>query len=145
MNRFYASTLSNHPEVQHIMKISLNRNPEPICLTCYLGNSCRFNEAIFNLPSTNYVLECRGYEIPRVQLRDARTNDLLDTLENNNKLFQFLKNKHIPRYEKIFVKLVDNYGIADGSPSLIRIANYIPSNINLHCRCDCGADPAVRL
>lgn len=98
------------------MKISLGTNPEPICLTCYLGNSCRYNEASFNTAATSYVLECKGYEIPRVEIRDALSNSLIDTLETNAKLYHFLKDKHIPRYEKIFVKLADNYG--SGTPTL---------------------------
>ncbi len=122
---FYASTLANHPEVQHIMKVSLlekitassssteqQQQPQPppgvVCLTCYLGNSCRFNEATFNQLATRYVLECKGYEIPRVELRGSATNDLLATLETNSRLYAFLREKHIPRYEKIFVRLADS-------------------------------------
>lgn len=78
-------------------------------MTCYLGNSCRNNEAHFNPAGTYYVLECKGYEIPRVELRNADTNDLIEVLEENTRLFQFLQTKFIPRYEKIYVKLPDNF------------------------------------
>lgn len=115
---FYASTLANHPEVQHIIKVSLLEKitaPSPteqpasvVCLTCYLGNSCRFNEATFNLLATRYVLECKGYEIPRTELRSSATNELLATLETNSRLYAFLREKHIPRYEKLFVRLTDS-------------------------------------
>ena len=111
IDSFYASTLTNHAEVQHIMKISLEKEKtEPVCLTCYLGNSCRFNEAHFNELATQFVLECKGYEIPRVELRNAFNNQLIETLEQNGRLFQFLKDKYIPKYEKLFVKLADNEG-----------------------------------
>ena len=105
IDRFYASTLASHPEVQHILKCSTEvAKMEPVCLTCYLGNSCRFNDAHFNELATRYVLECKGYEIPRVELRNAQSNELIETLEQNARLFQFLRNKQITRYEKIFVK-----------------------------------------
>lgn len=80
-------------------------------MTCLLGNSCRYNEAHFNSLATRFVLECRGYEIPRVELRDAQNTQLIETLEQNTKLYQFLRNKHIPRYEKIYVKLTDSEGM----------------------------------
>nr|XP_027196831.1 prolyl endopeptidase FAP-like [Dermatophagoides pteronyssinus] len=106
---YYASTLSNHPEVQHIMKTTLTIKSDTVCLTCYLGNSCRNNEAHFNELGTYYILECKGYEIPRVELRNAQTNELIEIFEENRKLFRFLQTKFIPRYEKIYVKLADNY------------------------------------
>ena len=111
IDRFYASTLPNHPEVQHIMKMSISHKNDPVCLTCFLGNSCRYNDAHFNSIATSFVLECKGYEIPRVELRNAENNQLIETLVQNTKLYQFLRDKHIPRYEKIYVRLSDNEGI----------------------------------
>ncbi|UXI16219.1 putative UDP-glucose 4-epimerase [Sarcoptes scabiei] len=106
---FYSSTLTNHPEVEHIMKTDLNAQNDPICLTCYLGNSCRSNEAKFNPSGTYYILECKGYEIPRIELRSSQTNDLIEIWEENSRLVRFLQTKLIPRYEKIFVKLSENH------------------------------------
>ena len=108
-HRYYASTLSNHPEVQHIMKTTLTIKSDTVCLTCYLGNSCRNNDAHFNELGTYYILECKGYEIPRVELRNAQTNELIEIFEENRKLYRFLQTKFIPRYEKIYVKLADNF------------------------------------
>lgn len=107
---YYSSTMLGHPEVKHIMQVPLIGTHESVCLTCYLGNSCRYNEATFNVPATEYVLECKGYEIPRIEVRTAKSNGLVRILENNHKLFAFLKDKHIPRYEKIYVKLAGQYG-----------------------------------
>lgn len=107
---FYSSTLENHPEVCHIAKVSLEQSGRPVCMTCSLGNSCRFNEAHFNEPSTYLVLECKGYEVPRTEIRNAQTNELIEEIESNDKLYNLLKTKHIPKYDKLSVPLSTNQG-----------------------------------
>lgn len=106
------------------LSFSNEQSASVVCLTCYLGNSCRFNEATFNLLATKYVLECKGYEIPRTELRSSVTNELLATLETNSRLYAFLREKHIPRYEKLFVRLTDSEADEQAIVELILPPNF---------------------
>ncbi|CAG2112873.1 unnamed protein product, partial [Medioppia subpectinata] len=75
---YFLSTLPEKPEFRHLMSVSVNEESvlDPICWTCYLGQSCLYNNVFFNTKRDYYVLQCEGPDTPKVEIRRTKNNSL---------------------------------------------------------------------
>ncbi|CAG2120642.1 unnamed protein product, partial [Medioppia subpectinata] len=112
---YFLSTLPEKPEFRHLMSVSVNEESvlDPICWTCYLGQSCLYNNVFFNTKRDYYVLQCEGPDTPKVEIRRTKNNSLIrrtknnslvTELENNSNLEAKLREKSVPITRKLRVK-----------------------------------------
>ncbi|CAG2175139.1 unnamed protein product, partial [Oppiella nova] len=62
---YFLSTLPEKPEFRHLMSVSIHEETvlDPICLTCYLGESCLYNNVFFNSKADYFVLNYSNVEL----------------------------------------------------------------------------------
>lgn len=67
------STVPSNPGASHLFRVKTdeksNQFHQSTCLTCNLGNDCKYNEATFSTDGSYYVLECQGPGVPKVLIR----------------------------------------------------------------------------
>lgn len=72
-NRFYTSTVPSEPGVSHVFKVktdeAANVFHESVCLTCDLGDECKFNEVSLSVSGSYYTINCLGPGVPKTILR----------------------------------------------------------------------------
>ena len=108
---YYASTLPAKPGERHIFRVmitSTRTRTTSECLTCDLGDHCRYNNAIFSHNAKYFVLECDGPEIPKIELRKSDDNSLIKTLETNEGLTNALNTKLLPTVQKMKIFIEGN-------------------------------------
>ncbi|GFU47836.1 inactive dipeptidyl peptidase 10 [Nephila pilipes] len=108
---FYLTTLENRPGERHLFSVSGKKARAATftkCLTCEEGESCLFFNVIFSSDSKNYVLECLGPGVPKIEIRSIY-NQTFDVLDTNDELKELLEERTLPQIRTFQVPLKGGY------------------------------------
>ncbi|XP_054710393.1 inactive dipeptidyl peptidase 10-like [Uloborus diversus] len=109
---YYMTTLLGKPEERHLYSVTDLASSQPRkqkCLTCDLDENCLYFNALFSHDAHYFVLECLGPNVPRVELRETLTNQLIEVLDTNSDLVEALDNRALPQIETFKVPLKGGY------------------------------------
>jgi len=107
---YFVATVMGNPGVRHVysvvdMEADTDKRKKQDCLSCSLGPGCQFNDATFSPSGQHFILECLGPGTPRTELRYTTNNTLVQVLNTNPSLEEWLAKKLIPRVKHIEVPL----------------------------------------
>ncbi|XP_035227966.1 prolyl endopeptidase FAP-like, partial [Stegodyphus dumicola] len=109
---YYITTLPELPEQRHLFAVkdlSSDHPREQKCLTCDLDENCLFYNALFSHGGHYFVLECLGPDIPKIEIRETLTNQLVRVLDTNSDLIEALEKRALPQIETFKVPLKGGY------------------------------------
>ena len=72
-------------------------------------HGCMYNEAYFSTGLSHYVLDCRGPDLPKVLVYEAKTNRLIASWDDNAKLSRQVQNMSLPNVRIFNVSLSSGY------------------------------------
>nr|XP_042904478.1 inactive dipeptidyl peptidase 10-like [Parasteatoda tepidariorum] len=109
---YYMTTLLGMPEQRHLYAVkdlTSKRPREQKCLTCDSEEDCLYYNALFSTGGHYFVLECLGPGVPRIELRETLTNQLVEVLDTNSDLTEALEERALPQLETFKVPLKGGY------------------------------------
>ncbi|XP_067139142.1 inactive dipeptidyl peptidase 10-like isoform X3 [Centruroides vittatus] len=109
---YYLAASANEIGQQHLYSITdmnANISKKANCLTCDIGKSCLYNNAIFSKNAKYYILECLGPEIPRVELWNTEENKLIEVLDTNDNLRDLINKRALPQVRTFQVPIDGGY------------------------------------
>lgn len=75
------------------------------CLSCDMGPGCLYNDAKFSKSGRYVIFECKGPGTPRTELRRVDTNAVVEILNTNSHLEEWMETKALPRVRQLAVPL----------------------------------------
>ncbi|VDP36400.1 unnamed protein product [Soboliphyme baturini] len=96
-------------ESEKLVSMAKNEKGVSMCLTCDLKKKCGYVNVYFSPAGTYYMLECRGPGIPYSDVVVTATQKSVFTIENNDRLHEYMKHKKMPLVRFQEIPLNDNY------------------------------------
>ncbi|XP_055942974.1 inactive dipeptidyl peptidase 10-like isoform X1 [Argiope bruennichi] len=109
---YYLTTLPNSPSQRHLFSVTDMNSDMPRteeCLTCDLGDDCKYHNAIFSPGAKYYILECLGPGVPWIDLRATDNNTRLDLLDSNDNVRCKIESTAMPQLRTFNVPIEGGY------------------------------------
>ena len=106
------ATVVGHPGMRHVYSVTdmevsdVDSRRITRCLSCDMGPDCLYNDAKFSPNNRYMIFECQGPGTPRTELRRVDNNVLVEILNTNSNVEEWMERKALPIVRQLSVPLL---------------------------------------